>query len=73
MLNSPAQNFIKGSLENFGGEYGLQFELLKKGEIEHSVIKKSNFAELDYIWEPYLKLDVLCLASIYARRSKETR
>ena len=55
-------------MEKIGREYGLQPELLK-GEIERSVIIKSNFAELRHIWKPYLKLDVLCLAFIYARHS----
>ena len=61
---------IKGPLEKIGREYGLQPELLK-GEIEHSVINKSNFAELRHIWEPYLKVDVLSLAFIYDRHSME--
>ena len=63
---------IKGSLEKSGKEYGLQPELLK-GEIEHSLIEKSNFTDLRECWEPYLKLDVfvLCLAFIYARHSME--
>ena len=60
------KSHIKGSLEKIGKEYGLQPELLK-GETEHSVINKNNFADLEHIWEPYLKLDVLCLAYIYAR------
>ena len=38
-------------------------------EMEHSVVKKSNFGDLGHIWEPYLKLDVLCLALIYATHS----
>ena len=61
---------IKGSLEKIGREYGLQPELLK-GEIEHSIINKNNFAELRHIWEPYLISDVFCLAFIYARHSME--
>ena len=65
-----SNSHIKGSLEKVGREYGLQPELLK-GEIEHSGIKRSNFAELRHIWEPYFKLDVLCLAFIYARHSME--
>ena len=65
-----SKSHIKGSLEKIGREYGLQPELLK-GEIEHSVISKNNFDELRHIWEPYLKLDVLCLAFIYARHSME--
>ena len=65
-----SKSYIKGCLEKIGKEYGLQPELLK-GEIEHSVINKSNFAEIRHIWEPYLKLDVLCLAFIYARHSME--
>ena len=61
---------IKGSLEKIGKEYGLQPELLK-GEMDHSLINKNNFAELRHIWEPYLISDVLCLAFIYARHSME--
>ena len=61
---------IKGSLNKIGKEYRLQPDLLK-GEIEHSVINKNNFAELGHIWEPYLISDVLCLAFIYARHSME--
>ena len=40
---------IKGSLEKKGREYNLQPEILK-GEIEHSIINKNNFAELRHIW-----------------------
>ena len=65
-----SKSHIKGSLEKIGKEYGLQPELLK-GEIEHSVINKNNFAELRHVWEPYLVSDVLCLAFIYARHSME--
>ena len=39
------KSYIKISLQKIGEEYGLQPELLK-GEIEHSVINKSIFAEL---------------------------
>ena len=39
---------IKGALEKIGREYGLQPDLLK-GEIEHSVINKSNVADLGHI------------------------
>ena len=65
-----SKSHIKGSLNKIGEEYGLQPELLK-GEIEHSIINKNNFAELRHIWEPYLISDVLCLAFIYARHSME--
>ena len=58
-----SKSHIKGSLEKIGRENGLQPELLK-GEIEHSFDKKNSFTELRHIWEPYLKLDVLCLAFI---------
>ena len=61
---------MKSSLHKTGREYGLQPDFLKM-EIEHLVFIKSNFAELRYIWEPYLRLDVLCLASINARHSME--
>ena len=65
-----SKSHIKGSLEKIGKEYGLQPELLK-GELDHSIINKNNFAELRHIWEPYLISDVLCLAFIYARHSME--
>ena len=65
-----SKSHIKSSLEKLGREYGLQPEILK-GEIEHSVINKNSFADLRHIWEPYLKLDLLCLAFIYARQSME--
>ena len=39
--------------------------------MEHTVIGKSNFVELRHVWEPYHKLDVLCLAFINARHSME--
>ena len=64
------KSHIKGSLEKIGKEYNLQPELLK-GEMDHSIINKNNFAELRHIWEPYLISDVLCLAFIYARHSME--
>ena len=57
-------------LEKIGREYGLQLEHLK-GEIEHSVINKSNFADSRHIWEPYLWLHKLCYAFMCARHSME--
>ena len=66
------KSHIKCSLEEVGKEYGLQPELLI-AEIEHSVIIKSNSADLKKIWEPYIKLVVLVLAFIYARHSTETQ
>ena len=65
-----SKTHIKGSLEKIGRECGLEVGHLE-GEIEHSVINKSNFAGLRHIWEPYLKFDVLCLAFIHARHSME--
>ena len=59
------KSHTKSSSGKIGREYGLQPKLLK-GEIEHSFIKKSEFADLRHICEPYLKLDVLCLAFIYS-------
>ena len=40
-----SESHIEGFLEKICREYGFQPELLK-GEIEHSVINKSNFADL---------------------------
>ena len=64
------KSHMKASFEKIGREYGLQPELLK-GKIEHSVIIRSNFGVLRHIWEPYPKLDVFCLAFLYARHSME--
>ena len=64
------KSHIKGSLEKIGRENGLQPDIVI-GEIEHSVNIKSNFSDVRHIWEPYLKLDVSCLAFIFARHSKE--
>ena len=61
---------IKGFSGKIGREYGFQFEPLR-GEIEHSVFNKSSFADLRHIWEPYPKLDVLCLVCTDARHSIE--
>ena len=47
------RSHIEGSSEKIGGKYGLLPELLN-GEIEHSVINKSNFDGLRHNWEPYL-------------------
>ena len=69
-LKLNVQNLIERSFKKIGREYGLKLELLK-GEIEHSVTNENNYADLRHIWEPYLKLDVLCLAFIYARHSIE--
>ena len=57
-------------MEKIGRENGIQPDLLKT-DIEHSVFKESKFADLRHIWEPYLRLNVLCLAFIYARYSME--
>ena len=46
----------------------MQSQLLK-GEIANSKITKNNCVSIKFIWEPYLKLDVLCLDFKYARRS----
>ena len=53
-----------------GGECGLQPENLEV-ENEHPDINKSNYGNLTHIWEPYFKIDVLCLAFKYARKSLE--
>ena len=58
---TSSKSHIESCLEKIGSIYGLQPELLK-GESEHSVMKKSNFAELRQIWEPYLELNAMCLA-----------
>ena len=65
-----SKSHLRASLEKFGREYGLQPKLLKR-EIQLSLNNKTNFADLRDIWEPCFKLDVLCLAFIYARDSME--
>ena len=67
---SCTKSHIKGSLEKIGREYGFQPELPER-EIELSVIKKSDFADLRHFWEPYIRLDVFCLAFIFAINSME--
>ena len=57
-------------METIGRERGLQPENLK-GEIQHSVNNESIPADLGHIWEPYLKLGVLCSTFLYARQSME--
>ena len=59
----------KKSVENT--DSNLNF--LKEKLNNRSVIIKANFADLRRIWEPYLRLDVLCLAFIYARHSQEMK
>ena len=61
---------MRSPLEQNGREDGLQTELVE-GEVEHSVISRSKFAEIIHLLEPYLNLDVLCLAFVYARHSME--
>ena len=69
--NSHKQNLIyKVFQKKISREYGLQREL-PKGKIEHSVINKSNFADLRHISQPYLRLDVLCLAFVFATHSNK--
>ena len=70
ILGKVIENQSITSFYNKDREYGLQPESLK-GEFEHSVINKSNFTDLKHVWEPYLRLDVLCLAFKNARHSKE--
>ena len=65
-----SKSHIKGSFGKIGKEYRFQPQLLKE-EIEHSVNNKTKFAGLRHIWEPHLRLDVLCLAFVYARHSME--
>ena len=64
-----SKSHITSSLEKTGREYGLQTEIFKE-EIEHSTNNKSNSADLRHLGA-YFKVDVLCLAFIYARHSME--
>ena len=67
-----SKSHISGSLSKIGREYGVQPDLLKS-EMTHGVVTMKNYKELEHIWVPYLELDCLSLAFVYARHVMEMR
>ena len=61
-------NHMKSSLRKLGETYKLQKEVLKQ-EIDHTEIYEDTWEAQRDIWEPYLRMDILTLAIIYARYS----
>ena len=66
------ESHINCSLEKIAEEYSLQTEL-PKGKCEHSVDDRINCVSLKHTSEPYLKLNLLCLAFIHVRFSMEKK
>ena len=63
---------IAGSLADIGREYGVQPQLLKS-EMDHGKITMDNYKSLENEWVPYLELDCLSLAYVYARHVMEMK
>ena len=65
---------IKGSSKNSVENTVFNLNFLKgKLNTRVLVLIKVVFADLRHFWEPYLRLDVFCLAFIYARHSMELK
>ena len=67
-----SKSHISGSLSEIGKEYRVQPQLLKS-EMDHTKVTMDNYEELENIWVPYLELDCLSLALVYARHSMEMK
>ena len=63
-----SMNHLSSSLKKLGETFGLQKELLKQ-EMNHTEIYEDTWMDKKDEWLPYLKMDVLSLAFIYARYS----
>ena len=63
-----SMNHLSSSLKKLGETFGLQKELLKQ-EMNHTEIYEDTWWDKMNEWLPYLKMDVLSLAFIYARYS----
>ena len=63
-----SMNHMKSSLRKLGETYKLQPELLKQ-EMNHEEIYEDTWQSKRSEWEPYLRMDILSLAFIYARYS----
>ena len=61
-----SMNHLSSSLRKLGETFGLQKELLKQ-EMNHTEIYEDTWEDKRDEWLPYLKMDVLSLAFIYAR------
>ena len=63
-----SMNHMKSSLRKLGETYKLQTSLMKQ-EMDHNEIYEDTWECKRREWEPYLKMDILSLAFIYARDS----
>ena len=63
-----SMNHMKSSLRKLGETYKLQTSLMKQ-ETDHNEIYEDTWESKRSEWEPYLKMDILSLAFIYARYS----
>ena len=63
-----SMNHMKSSLGKVGETYKLQTSFMKQ-EMDHNEIYKDTWESKLSEWEPYLKMDILSLAFIYARYS----
>ena len=61
---------IAGELRKIEKEYNVQPELLKSN-MEHNQVNIHNYKDLEHIWKPYLKLDILGLASLIAKHGND--
>ena len=61
-----SMNHLSSSLKKLGETFGLQKELLKQ-QMNHTDVYEDNYMDKMEEWLPYLKMDVLSLAFIYAR------
>ena len=68
LIFNCSANHMKPSLRILGETYKLQAEVLKQ-EIDHTEIYEDTWQDQQPIWEPYLRMDILTLAIIYARYS----
>ena len=68
LIFNCSANHMKSSLRKLGETYKLQTEVLKQ-EIDHTEIYEDTWESQRDIWEPYLRMDILTLAIIYARYS----
>ena len=68
LIFNCSANHMKSSLRKLGETYKLQAEVLKQ-EIDHTEIYEDTWQDQQPICEPYLRMDILTLAIIYARYS----
>ena len=68
LIYNCSANHMNSSLRKLGETYKLQAEVLKQ-ESDHTEIYEDTWQDQRLIWEPYLRMDILTLAIIYARYS----